>query len=81
MSDEVVKQVDLGEPTPLLDQLKVVRTQWECKPNLKIVRENKHLLQTLISAGTIKQFLGWEIPRGHRRLVLRYGRTCVEVRG
>ena len=38
-------------------------TQRECKHNLKIVQENKDLLESLISAGIVKQLLGWERSR------------------
>ena len=56
-----MKQVDLGEPRSLLDQEYLGCTQRECKPNLKIVQTRKDLLESLISAGTFKQLLGWEM--------------------
>ena len=55
--DNVMKQVDLEEPTFLFDQVYLGCTQHGCKPNLKIVQENKDLLESLISAGTIKHML------------------------
>ena len=42
MSDKIMKQVDVEEPTPPLDLDKKERTQRECEPNLKIVQENKN---------------------------------------
>ena len=36
--DKLMKQVDLEEPTPLLDQVYLGCTQRQCKPNFKIVK-------------------------------------------
>ena len=55
-----MKQVDLEEPTTLSDQEYWGCTQRECKPNLKIAQESKDVLESLISARTIGQLLGWE---------------------
>ena len=35
-------------------------TQRECKPKLKIAQENKDVLESLSSAGTVKELLGCE---------------------
>ena len=58
MWDNLMKQVDLEEPTTLLDQENLGCTQRECMPNMKIVQENNDLFESLTSAGTIKQLLG-----------------------
>ena len=77
-----MKQDDLEEPTTLLDQVYLGCTQRECKQNMKIVQENKDLLESLISAGTIKQLLGWE--RSHPDTVVwsydveERAKKCVE---
>ena len=55
-----MKQIDLEEPTPLLDQPHLGSTQRECTSNVKIAQENKDLLESLISARTVKQKPGWE---------------------
>ena len=55
----LMKQVDQGEPTSLLDQVIPWCTQRKGKPKLKIVQENKDL----IAAGTVK-----ELPRCERSL-------------
>ena len=52
----LMKQVDQGEPTSVLDQVIPWCTQRKCKPKLKIVQENKDL----ISAGTVKELPGCE---------------------
>ena len=64
MWHKLMKQVDLEEPTPLLDQVYLGCTQRECKPNQKIVQENKTLIESLISASTVKP--GWE--RAHAEM-------------
>ena len=57
-----MKHVDLGEPTSLLDPVNLECTQRKCNPNWKNknVQESKDLLESLISAGTVKQLPGWE---------------------
>ena len=77
-----MRQVDLEEPTPLLDQVFLGCTQRECKSNRKIVEENKNLLESFISASTIRQSHGWE--RSHVNTVAwscdmeRHAKKCVE---
>ena len=61
MWDQLVKQVDSEEATPLFDQVYLGCTQCESKPSLKIVQEIKDVVESLISAGTVKQLLDWEI--------------------
>ena len=57
---KLLTQVDLKEPTPLLDQENSPFTLRECKPNLKIVQENKNVFESLISASATKQLPGME---------------------
>ena len=57
---KLLTQVDLKEPTPLLDQENSPCTLRECKPNLKIVQENKNVFESLISASAAKQLPGME---------------------
>ena len=42
------------------DQVCLGCTKRDGKPNLKIVLEINDLLESMISAGTIKQLFGWE---------------------
>ena len=81
MWDKLMKQAELGEPTPLLDQVYFGCKQRERKPNLKIVHDKK-LFESLISAGTVKQLFGWE--RSHGDIIVRsydlegHAKKCVE---
>ena len=59
-SGKLLTQVDQKEPTPLLDQENSPCTLRECKPNLKIVQENKNVFESLISASATKQSPGME---------------------
>ena len=43
MRDMLMKQVDFGEPTSLLDQVYLECTQRERKPNLNIAQESKEI--------------------------------------
>ena len=73
MCDLLMEQVDLEEPTSVLDHVYLVCSRRECKPNLKIGQEIKDLLEPLNSPGTVKQLLGWErVPRGCRCLLTRH---------
>ena len=82
MWDKLMQQVDLEEPPPLLDQENLGCTQRECKPNLKIVQGNEDMLESLVSAGTIKQLPRWE--RSHADTVAwsydmeEHAKKCVE---
>ena len=70
MWDFFLKQVDLEELTPLLDQVYLWCTQREGKPNPKTAQENKNMFKSLISASTIKQLPGWE--RSHAEITASY---------
>ena len=56
--------------------------QRECKPNLKSVKDNKDLLESIFSTGIVKQVPGWE--KSHAvTIAWSYDmeRTCEEMRG
>ena len=57
----MMKQVDLEEPTPLLDQVQ----SWSAHSvnasrTLKVVQNKKNWFDSLVSASTIKQVFDWD---------------------
>ena len=66
--EHLTEQVDLEEPTLLLNQVFLACTPKECEPNLEIVKEFKNLFETLISEGPIKQLPCWD--RSHADTLL-----------
>ena len=50
-----MKQVDLEEPPPFLDQLHLGCTQRECKPNKNLVDEYKPMFESLTPAGATEE--------------------------
>ena len=62
MRKKLMKNVDIDEPTSLLDHVYLGCTQGECKPNETIIEECTTMFESRISAGGIEKLLGWEKP-------------------
>ena len=78
----VMKHADLEKPTTILDQVYLGCTQRERKPNKNLVDENRKKFASRISAGATDK-----LPGSEKKwctcycVVLRYERTCEEMRG
>ena len=77
-----LKQVDLGEPTSLLDHVHLGCTQRECKSNKRIIDEHRKMFESQIFAGATEKLLGCE--KSHAKTVAWYydmeghAKKCVE---
>ena len=72
----LMKLVDLGEPTSFLDHVYLGRTQRECKPNETSIDEYRKIFESRSSAGATEKLPGWEKPsRTNCRVALRQ-RSC-----
>ena len=77
-----LKQVDLGEPTPLLDHVHLRCTQRKCKSNKRIIDEHRKMFESQIFAGATEKLLGCE--KSHAKTVAWYydmeghAKKCVE---
>ena len=54
--DKLIKQVDLEEPTPLLDQVHLACTQRECKPSQKDHSGEQELVRIFDLSGYHQSF-------------------------
>ena len=72
----LMKLVDLGEPTSFLGHVYLGRTQRECKPNETSIDEYRKIFESRSSAGATEKLPGWEKPsRTNCRVALRH-RSC-----
>ena len=76
---ELMKNVDLDEPTSFLDHVYLGCTQRECKPN-EMFCENKDVWITYFCWSNWKITRLGKASRKDRRVVLRHGRTCSKMR-
>ena len=58
MWKQMMKNVDLGEPTSFLDHVYLGCTQRECKPNETTVEQYKKMFESRISAGATEESSG-----------------------
>ena len=58
--EELMKNVDIEEPTSFLVHVYLGCTQRECKPNEKIVGQYNKMFESSISAGTTEKGPGWD---------------------
>ena len=82
---DLMKDVDLGEPTSFLDHVNLGCTQRECKISDEIVASYRDMFESRISAGA-KENTTYKSSRetrcrNHVFLVLRNGRSCKEMCG
>ena len=73
------KEVDLGEPTSVIDHVYLGRTQRQCQVSKDIVDNYRTMLKSRISAGGTEK-----LPCTDNLcifVVLRYGRSCQEMCG
>ena len=80
MCDILMEQVDLEEPTSVLDQVCLVCLRRECKPNLKIGQEIKDLLKSPYSNDCLagRGSHADAVACSHDMKV--HANTCVEIR-
>ena len=76
MWKKLMKNVDIEEPTSLLDHVYLACTQRERKPNEKFIELYNKMFESRISSGATEKIPGWERPRKNCSVVLRHGRTC-----
>ena len=75
MWKKLTKNVDFHEPTSFLDHEYLGCSQRECKPNETIIEQYTKMFE---SRRKITRMA--EISRTNMSVVLRYGRTCSEMR-
>ena len=77
-----MKNADIEDLTLFVDHVYSGCTQWECKPNEKIIEQYNKMFESRISGGATEKLPGWEKPwRKNFSVVLRHGRTCPKMRG
>ena len=77
-----MKEVDLGDPTSILDHVYFGSTHRECKTSKDIADNYRDLFKSRMSAGAKEKLLYSEKNRSkHLILVLWYGRSCEKMRG
>ena len=82
MWQNLMKNVDLDEPTSFLDHVSLGCTQRECKPNEIIIEQHREMFDSRISATATEKLPGWEKP--HAKAVVwsqdmeGHAQKCVE---
>ena len=61
---QLMKNVNLDEPTSLLDHVHLECTQRDCKQNEIIMKEKREMFESRISAGATENLAGWEKLHG-----------------
>ena len=56
------QNVDLDEPTSLLDHVNLGCIQRECKPNAIVIKECRQMFESRLSATATGKLPGWEKP-------------------
>ena len=62
MWKKLMELVDLDETNSFLDHENLGCTQSECQPNEIIIKENREMFESRISAGATEKLPGWEKP-------------------
>ena len=76
-----MKDVDIEEPTSLLDHVYLGCTQRDCKLNEKNIEQYTKMFESRISAGATEKLPGWDKPHENFSVVLGHGRTWSKMRG
>ena len=81
----LMKDVDLEEPTSVLDHVNLGCAQRECKISDEVVTKYRDMFEARISAGAKEEYQqelqGNLMQKQYLLLVLRHGRSCKEMRG
>ena len=56
----LMKHVEIDEPTSFLDHVYLACTQWVCKPNETIIEQHTKMFESRISAGATVKLSGWQ---------------------
>ena len=59
---QMMKNVDINEPTPFLDHVHLGCTQRECKPSETVIEQYTKMFGSRISAGATEKLPGWQRP-------------------
>ena len=77
----LMKKVELDEPTSFLDHVYLGCTQRECKPNETIIEQYTKMFESRIFCWSNRKISEVaKTSRTNSSLVLRHGRTCSKMR-